>query len=208
MYFSQPKKTPAGKLSLIFQKTFGLAFFSLLAFGTANASAADRTEVIGDYHVSLYNDMYGDVMELEAFTKLTDKPIYFGLGCSTMSPFPVFQVLLFDDEILSETPKFMTAAYEVQSISAKSVSGLQAVLKPTLNADEFSNKLRIEMGSEGAQKALRVMNDGYREMLNQFSQGQAMKVSFEHRKLGKHTYQFSLKGMKALLSKYGSICMR
>lgn len=199
---------PAVKWLPATQKVSAMAWLSLFTFGSATVLAADRTEVIGDYHVSLYNDMYGDVMELEAFTKLTDKPIYFGLGCSTMSPYPVFQVLLFDDEILSETPKFMSAAYTIQNINAKPVSGLQAVLKPTLNADEFSNKLRIEMSSEGAQKALRIMNDGYREMLNQFSQGQTIQVSFVHRKLGQHDYSFSLKGMKGLLSKYGSICMR
>ena len=208
MHFSLPKKTPAGKVFKSFQKMSIGAIASVIVFVSFNGQAADRTEVVGDYHVSLYNDMYGDVMELEAFTKLADKPIYFGLGCSTMSPFPVFQVLLFDDEILSETPKFMSASYAIQNSNVKPVSGLQAVLKPTLNADEISNKLRIEMSSEGAQKALRIMNDGYREMLNQFSQGQTIQVKFEHRKVGQHDYTFSLKGMKALLSKYGSICMK
>lgn len=208
MHLSQPKKTPAGKVFNSFQKMTIWAFASVITFVSFNGQAADRTEVLGDYHISLYNDMYGDVMELEAFTKLVDQAAYFGLGCSTMSPFPVFQVLLFDDEILSETPKFMSASYSVKGLKTQAVSGLQAVLKPTLNADEISNKLRIEMSSEGAQKALRLMNEGYREMLNQFSQGQVIQVSFEHRKLGKHDYQFSLKGMQALLERYGSICMK
>lgn len=199
---------PAGQFFSVLLKNSVIALSSLLVWNVGLAHSADRTEVLGDYHVSLYNDMYGDVMELEAFTKLTDKPAYFGLGCSSMSPFPVFQVLLFDDEILSETPKFMSSSYSIIGSTTQPVSGLQAVLKPTLNADEISNKLRIEMSSEGAQKALRLMNEGYREMLNQFSQGQTIQVSFEHRKLGKHDYQFSLKGMKALLEKYGHLCQR
>ncbi|WP_130538091.1 hypothetical protein [Thiomicrorhabdus indica] len=199
---------PAGKFFSAILKNSVIVLSSLLVSNVYTVHAADRTEVLGDYHISLYNDMYGDVMELEAFTKMVDKAAYFGLGCSTMSPFPVFQVLLFDDEILSETPKFMSASYSVKGLKTQPVSGLQAVLKPTLNADEISNKLRIEMSSEGAQKALRLMNEGYREMLNQFSQGQVIQVSFEHRKLGKHDYQFSLKGMQALLERYGSICMK
>lgn len=180
-----------------------------LASVSIGVFAADRTEVKGDYHVSLYNDMYGDVMELEAFTKLADKPVYFGIGCSTMSPFPVFQVLLFDDEIISETPKFMSATYDVKGTqNFQAVTGLQAVLKPTLEVDEISNKLRIEISSQGAQKELRLMNRGYMTMLDQFEKGETIEVSFEHRTLGKHSYEFSLKGFKQALEPYAAVCRR
>lgn len=189
----------------------GLKRFVLGALGLSVAislvQAADKTEVVGDYHLSLYQDMYGDVMELEAFTKLTDRPVYFGLGCSSMSPFPVFQVLLFDDEMLSETPKLMSASYSIKGDSnVKPVSGLQAILQSTMNADEFSNKLRIEMNAQGAQNKLRVMNQGYRQMLQQFASGTQLEVQFEHRTLGQKSYQFSLQGMQRILDQYGAIC--
>lgn len=187
-----------------------VGFASILACLPLASFAADKSVVLGDYHVSLYHDMYGEVMELEAFTKLPDRSVFFGLGCSSMSPFPVFQVLLFDDEMLSETPKLMSVSYSVQGLNPipDSVKGLQAVLKPTMNADEFSNKLRIEMSSEGAHKALARMNQGYRTMLQQFSEAKQLDVSFQHRSLGEHEYQFSLQGMRLLLNKYGAICRR
>lgn len=173
------------------------------------AQTPDKTELSGDYHLSLYNDMYGDVMELEAFTKQADKQVFFGIGCSSMSPFPVFQVLLFDDEILSETPKFMDVVYEIDGAKQpNTIQGLQAVLKPTLNADEISNHLRIELGSKGAQGELRVMNQSYGVMMDQFSKGKSLQVTFSHRKLGQKAYEFSLKGLDKVLQDYSKICRK
>lgn len=188
-------------------KSFSLGVLLAGLSGVSVAQSASQTLVKGDYHLSLYNDMYGDVQELEAYTKQADKKIFFGLSCSAMSPFPLFQVLLFDDEIVSETPRFLKASYRLEGVrSDQKPVALQAILKSTLTADELSNKVRLELDPQAIAKDMRVMKEEYQRLLKQLESAKTIQIQLEHRSFGSRNYEFSLNGLKDVLHPYQSIC--
>ena len=185
----------------------GLLTLSLGLVGSTAAMAQSQTsEIHGDYHLSLYPDMYGDVLEFEAFTKIADQKSFFGLSCSSMSPFPMLQILLFDDDIVSETPRFLKASYEISGLDSFKPVAMQGILQATLTADEFSNRIRLELDPQAIPKDLRVMKSEYARLLKQLSDGEEITVMLDHRSFGEKSYQYSLKGMDSVIQNSGSLC--
>lgn len=178
---------------------FSLALLSTSAF------AAKTTQVEGDFHLSLYQDRQGQLESLELFTKIADKEVYLGLTCSAMSPFPMLEVLLFNNEVLMETPGLFKVSYRIDGQVDASAATLQGVLRPVNNADEHSNKVRLELAS-GQVKTMGMMQAAYQTLLGQLKAGHSIDISLKHRRVGEKQYRFSLQGLKTLLTPNESIC--
>lgn len=178
----------------------------LIGIGLSGLAVAqpDKTEQVGAYHLSLYQDVQGDVLDLEAYTKNPDKRVFFGVTCSAMSPFPAMQVLLFEDEIISETPRLLSASYQIDGQDGQ--APLQAILKAELTADRYLNQVRFEIDSSKIEKNMRLMQAAYGQLLDQLEQGKEITLSVEHRVLGKHQYQFTLEGLAKVLQPHQRIC--
>ncbi|NPA71428.1 MAG: hypothetical protein GXO35_01240, partial [Gammaproteobacteria bacterium] len=175
--------------------------------GLSTAYAA-KTAVQEDFHLSLYEDARGQVSALELFTKMPDREVYLGLTCTDMSPFPLLQVLLFNDEVLIESPRLLDIHYRIKDgmgAEVRSEVMLQGVLKPIDTADEYSNKVRLELKS-GQVKSMNVMLEKYQALLFSLRSGSEIELTLTHRTLGEHAYRFSLKGLNGLLTPYESVC--
>ncbi|MBO1923163.1 hypothetical protein [Thiomicrorhabdus sp. 6S3-12] len=159
---------------------------------------------LGDYHLTLYPDIQGDVLDLEAFTKQSDNDVFFGVTCSAMSPFPSMQILLFEDEIISEFPRLMDASYQIDGKPGE--VPLQAILKADLTADRFVNRLRFEVDTTKVQKRMDLMKQAYHRLLDELEQGKTIQLTVEHRHTGKKSYRFSLQGLKTVLQPYQRVC--
>ena len=112
----------------------------------SGAALAEREQSVqGDFHRTLYLGQQGVVSDIELFTKQAEHEVFFGVTCSSMSPFPMLQILLFNDEVLSETPKFLSVRYRIDGESIEHQPTLQGILQVVDTADEFSNKVRLEL---------------------------------------------------------------
>ncbi|BBP44988.1 hypothetical protein THMIRHAS_03610 [Thiosulfatimonas sediminis] len=182
------------------------AVLILTTFGVSHQVLAqpDKTEQIGAFHLSLYHDVQGSVLDLEAYTKTPDKAVFFGVTCSAMSPFPAVQVLLFEDEILSETPRLLNVTYQIDAKTGD--LPLQGVLKAELNAEHYLNQIRFEVDAAKIGKNMRLMQQAYGQLLDALAQGKLVTFVIEHRALGKHSYQFTLQGLAQVLQPYERIC--
>ena len=179
-----------------------LVAFSLSTMALPVLAEPVQTKVAGNYHLTVYPDAFGEALDLELFTKLADRQVFFGVGCSAMSPMPMLQVLMFDDDIVSETPKFMSASVQIDG--GASIK-LDAVLKPTLSADEISNRMLLQFASQRGDD-MRVLKQQYLDLLQALQKGQNVKVTLSHRTIGEQAYDFSLAGMDELLRPYQNVC--
>ncbi len=189
-----------------FNQWMGLSLFtaSLMILGDS-ALAAKTTQTQGDFHLTLYTDSQGQLDDLELFTKVPDKDVYLGLTCSHMSPFPMLEVLLFNDEVLMDLPRLLTVHYQIDGKESATAIALQGILKPTDTADEYSNKVRLELDS-GQVKTMGAMQTAYQTLLTQLKAGQSIEITLKHRGFGEKQYPFSLQGLKTLLTPNESIC--
>ncbi len=193
----------------------GVSLFALVLSNMAYG--ASKSRALGDFHMSFYLDAYGQVSGFELFTKVIDKEAYLGLSCSGRSPFPMLQILLFNDEVLTDSPKLLKVSYQIKSFEDLVSKGgkqiqpsdvnvvLQGILQPVDTADEYSNKVRLELDSMQV-KTMRGMQLAYGKLLQQLKQGGSIAVNLNHRAFGERQYEFSLKGLKALLEPHESIC--
>ncbi len=186
--------------------SLSLSLFALsLTLLSSGAFAAKTTQIEGDFHLSLYEDQQGQLENLELFTKIPDKEVYLGLTCSSMSPFPMFEVLLFNNEVLMKTPGLLKVSYQIDGqVDASSIT-LQGVLEPVNSADEHSNKVRLEL-AYGQVKTMDKMQAAYQTLLGQLKAGDSIDITLKHRKMGEKQYRFSLQGLKTLLTPNESIC--
>ena len=172
---------------------------------SGQAIAETEQSVEGDFHRTIYIGQQGVISDIELFTKQPDKEVFFGVTCSAMSPFPLLQVLLFNGAVLSETPKFLSVAYRIDGESIEHKPGLQGILNVVDSADEFSNKVRLEL-ELGQIRSMNVMNKGYQTLLSDLKQGRKVVFSLHSRSFDSQNYEFSLEGLKALLEPYESVC--
>ncbi len=186
--------------------SLSLSLFALfLALLSTSALAAKTTQTEGDFHLSLYQDQQGQLKNLELFTKIADKEVYLGLTCSSMSPFPMFEVLLFNDEVLMETPGLFKVSYRIDGqVDALAIT-LQGVLKPVNSAEEHSNKVRLEL-AYGQVKTMGMMQAAYQTLLGQLKAGHSIDITLKHRRVGEKQYRFSLQGLNTLLTPNENIC--
>ncbi|MEA3406113.1 MAG: hypothetical protein U9R28_10315 [Pseudomonadota bacterium] len=180
---------------------------AILLLGVLNfkVMAAPQQQVEGHYHLTIYSDQQGLVSDIELFTKQERHEVFFGVTCSSMSPFPLVQVLLFNDDVVSEMPRFLRASYLIDGQKPKEAPKLQGILKPVDTFEEYSNKIRLELEPDKI-RSLSVMNQGYAALLNSFKSGENVEITVESGAIGTQKYEFSLKGFKALIEPYESVC--
>ena len=140
---------------------FNVALFTVLALLTTFVSAQSEQRVFEDYHLTVYKGEQGVVTGIELFTKHAEQEAFFGVTCTSMSAFPLIQILLFNDEVLSETPKFLGVSYRIDSEQVSHQPALQGVLKVEDSIDEHSNKVRLELKS-GETRSMNVMDQSYK----------------------------------------------
>lgn len=179
-----------------------LGLFAVLL--TASAQAAEQS-VFQDYHLSVYRDAQQSVEHIELFTKMPDREVFFGVSCSSQSPFPMLEVLLFNDEVISESPRLLQADYSIDGRAVDAAFKWQAIIKYVNTFEEVSNRLRIELDPQSV-KSMNVMQEAYQSLLENLKQGEKVSITFSHRALGAFTYDFSLQGLKQLLEPYQAVC--
>lgn len=187
------------KMMLIKQnKVYGVLLILLLGLSHAYA----KQEVVGDYHVTSYIDVQGSLEGFEAFTKVADKKVFFGVSCSIQSPMPLMQVIAFDSEVVSESPKYLEVIINVDKGDQQSLNGILSVID---NADEYSNKVRFEIAATRG-GSFQDLQDQYLTLLGNLSQGEELTLELKHRTLKTVKYEFSLVGLKKLLQDRMYIC--
>ena len=180
-----------------------LRFALLFLVSWSLAAEARQEQVVGDFHVTHYTDLQNSAEGFEAFTKHTDKKVFFGLSCSIQSPFPLMQVIVFDNQVISETPKYLKVNLKVDGIKLESkVNGVLSVIN---NAEEFSNKIRFEMKAKPG-SSLQDLQSDYMQLLKQLSNAKRLIVELQHRSLENAEYTFSLEGFKSIVNTHASLC--
>ncbi|MEA1989777.1 MAG: hypothetical protein U9N57_11325 [Pseudomonadota bacterium] len=190
------------KLSQRIVKPFLSVVFSGLFILPGLVSSAE-SEVAQDYHMSIYKDVQGSTDAIELFTKAEDKGVFFGVTCSLQSAMPLIQVILFDDEIMSETPKLLSIKLEIDGKALP--AELQGIINVVDNTEELSNKIRLEIVTKRG-GSFQALQEAYKAMLITMQQGEALKVILSHRTLEAKEITFSLKGLKQLLQPNKAVC--
>jgi len=181
--------------------TRALLFIPFLVLpGLVNSA---ETQVLKDYHMSLYKDVQGSVDSFELFTKVEGKQQFFGLSCNRQSPLPLMQVLLFDQEIMSEQTRLVDVMVKIDSQPINET--LNGILTVVDNADEFSNKIRFEVPPK-YKSSFTTMQNSYRSLINQLQTGDMLSVKIKHRVLGEKEITFSLRGLNSLMAGHQAIC--
>ena len=178
----------------------GLISLVSLLPGLANSA---ESKVLKDYHMSIYKDMQGSVDGVELFTKVSGKNEFFGVTCSSQSPLPVFQVVMFENQIMSETPKLLSVNLQVDKVPVK--VELQGILKVTDTTEELSNKVRIEVVTQRG-SSLQNLQKQYLNLLTELRKGKTLSIELKHRTLEPKKIEFSLQGLDSLLKPYQYLC--
>ncbi|WP_319380198.1 hypothetical protein [Thiomicrorhabdus sp.] len=187
-------------------KGFFKGLLPILLWGFIGSAAAD-SEVVGDFHLKTYPDYQGGVLEFEAFTKKADGEAYLGVGCSSMSPFPQLQLILFNEkEMMSETPKLLQVSYRTLPKEDAVLYSMQGVLQVVDTAEEFSNKIRFQVAADPHKKTLQQMKKNYHAVLQQWSAGETVEITLSHRTLESKSYRFSMRGLAPILKRYSELC--
>jgi hypothetical protein len=155
-----------------------------------------------DYHLSVYFDVLEQPLDIELFTKHPEKQIFFGVGCSTMSPLPMLQLILKSSDSLSESPKLL----QVRLNTAQNDWLMNGVLKPDLSSGEISNRVLLQLESRG--QSMTELQALYKSLLEELSSGEDIRLEVSHRTLKPQSWRFSVKGLGELVSPYLSVCFQ
>jgi len=164
---------------------------------------ADKVLVKGDYHFSVYEDAQGSAYAVEAYTKQPDQRVFFGITCSNQSPLPVIQILAFDEHVIAESSKLLEVGLRVDGQSVN--QNINGILRVVDTADEFSNKIRLEIQSP-RKGSLTAYQQDYMALLHKLQAGTSLSLDVKHRRLGQKQFLFSLKGLKHGFSNYMALC--
>lgn len=187
------------------KKTMKFLSLFVLLFLSFNLQCAAQSKVNGDFHISLYQNSFGQISEFEMFTKMDNQQVFFGLSCTDMSPFPTVQIILMDKAILSTLSiNYLDIDYTILNSKQKPIP-LTASLKSTYKNDKFSNKIRLEINT-GNIKSMTTIQKRYQQLIAQLKQGSTIQINISSEKLDEETYQFSLKGLPALLAPHEALC--
>lgn len=170
-------------------------------------SAPPQTTYIEDYSLTTYANPYTQEADhIELFTKSPKREAFFGLTCSRGNSLPNLQILLFDQAVISSTPKLMSIQYQILPKSNPAVSlPLQGVLKATATEPRQENRIRLELPPQSVQ-TFQQLQQQYRQLLSQLREGTEIQIQVAHRMLGEHKFTFSLNGLDAFLSTHESLC--
>ena len=175
----------------------------LIALVSLSANAAQQ--VYQDYHLTTYMGPQENVSDIELFTKQSEREVFFGITCSTMTPFPLVQILLFNDEVLSETPKFLSVSYSIDGQVFEFQPALQGILEAVNKPSERANKIRLELVPSSVD-SFALMGDGYLSLLENLKLGRVIEITLKSGSFGSKAYRFSLNGLNTLLEPHKSIC--
>ncbi|WP_040726212.1 hypothetical protein [Thiomicrorhabdus sp. Kp2] len=189
-------------LQMLKIKPFFILLFSLLTLLPGLVVSAE-TKVLKDYHMTLYKDVQGSLDGFELFTKVEGKRAFFGLTCSIQSPLPLLQVILFDDEIMTDMTKLLSAKVFIDGV--EQTLQLQGILKVVDTAEELSNKVRLEIVTERG-SSLQQLQSQYKNLLNSLQKGQLLTIELNHRTLEPKDMSFSLQGLEGLLKPNQAVC--
>jgi len=177
-------------------------FAFLLSLYSVSIYAAQE-QIYVDFHFSVYRDAQGSEQAFEAFTKQADKNAFIGVSCSIQSPLPLIQVIVFETEILSESPRLVEVSLLIDN--QKLDLPLNGILQVTDTADEFSNKIRFEIPAQRG-SAFIELQDQYRNLLQKLKDGKALEVVVQHRTFNAKHFDFSLQGLKEGLKEREQLC--
>ena len=156
----------------------------------------------GNFIMQLYTDNNHNTTGFELFTKQPNKNVFLGLSCNSMTPFPMFEIILMEDDILSETPRYIKAHIEFD-LGQNYPKSLAGILSSTLTADEASNKIRLDLTGT---KNMNLMIQQYKALLKTFTHAHSFTVTFTHRSFGSQSYHFELDGLATLISNHTNLC--
>lgn len=189
-----------------------IALMAILSLGFSSyANAKAQTQALGDFHMTLYQGAYGEVSDFELFTKQAANEIFFGISCSDRTPFPLLQVLLFNQHVLLDDPAEIAVNYafpeqsDHQSQLLTERVALKGVLRSIKTAGENSNKIRLELDT-GHFKSMNAMAAAYTQLLNQLKFASSVAITFKDVRFGEKRYIFSLKGLEALIKPHEGVC--
>ncbi|WP_127470144.1 hypothetical protein [Thiomicrorhabdus aquaedulcis] len=174
---------------------------------TAPALWAAQTQSMQDYHLSVYHGAQEQVSDIELFTKMPNKEVFFGVSCSEMSPFVMVQMVLLNDAVLLESPRLLSVSYKIDGVVQ--AIALQGIVTVVDTAEEYSNKVRFELATGNAKLKLanlQQMQAHYNQLLDALQNGQQIDIRLEHKSIGVRDYVFSLNGLKPLLAPYTEVC--
>jgi len=186
-------------------KTLSLLVLLFLSFSLA---ANPKTKILNGFHMSLYENSFGNISEFEIFTKLENKEVYMGLSCLDMSPFPTLQLILKDKEILATLSKnYIPIDYEIfnENKAIKNLVSLEASLKVSYKDDKFSNRIRLQAHT-GKIKDMSEIQFLYKKLLDHLKEGTKIKFYLQKDELEDVQYTFSLQGLKSLLVPHETLC--
>ncbi|GKT11910.1 MAG: hypothetical protein ISEC1_P0883 [Thiomicrorhabdus sp.] len=176
---------------------------------SVNVLAEVKTKVVGDFHMTLYQGSYGEISDFQLFTKLADKEVYFGVSCSNRTPFPLLQVLLFNENKWMTDSAVLHVNYGFLSNELAELEPGLVPLKGTLSsvkkAKKDMNNIRLEVDTARI-KSMRALQVVYTQFLKQLKSESMIYIQLIHRDFGKREYHFSLEGLSALLEPYESVC--
>lgn len=185
-----------------------LLLLLLLNLFSSSLFASSKTKVSGNFHMTLYQNTFGEVSEFEMFTKVEDKEIYMGLSCVDMTPFPTLKIVLIGDEVIATlSKKYIPVDYEIitKNSTIRNPIVLEASLKSTYDNEQFSNLIRFQVNT-GKIKNIKDMQNLYQTLLNSLKEGSEIKFYLQKNELEDIDYTFSLKGLKSLLLPHESLC--
>lgn len=183
------------------QKRMAAMLLGMMLLSPLAGAQTLREQVAEDYHLSLYEDVQGSAEALELFTKQADSEAFFGVSCNLANPFPMLQILLFNEAAISQTPRLLKLQYRVDEGAALNA---QAVLQAT-QGENLVNRIRLELLPEGY-TSMAAMQAGYRQWLEALQNGREVTLVLTHKALGEKRYVFSLRGLGRLLQPHASVC--
>ncbi|WP_178863618.1 hypothetical protein [Thiomicrorhabdus cannonii] len=182
-----------------------LLLIALLWSPQAVWAQTQSQQVKDDFHLTLYKDVQGSVEGLEVFTKQADQEVFFGVSCNAINPFPMLQILLFNDAIISESPRLMALSYRIDGPEDANAQPVQGILQPKLNYEEISNKVRLELKPEHF-ASMAAMKQGYQDWMAALKAGNEVVFTLSHASFGQKRYAFSLRGFQGVIEPYEAVC--
>jgi len=178
----------------------------LLSLMPLNIFAANKSEQVGDFHITFYTDALDNTSEFEMFTKQSNKDAFLGISCTDMTPFPTLQIILLGEDIIATLSKnYIEVSYEIKGYKQIKPINLTASLKAIYKNKGFTNKIRFEVNTANI-KNMREVKDQYKQLLNNLKQGSKISIKLHFAELEDKNYTFSLKGVRKLLLNHENLC--
>lgn len=175
---------------LILKTVIGLScLFSPLSFA--------QTQTLGDFILKTTQNLDAQVTGIQLFTKQPDHNVFLGISCNSMNPLPMVEILIFDENLISDTAKYLSVTTDLD-LSFQ----MNGILTATQTYEETSNKIRIEVES----KKMSQLQAYSQTLLQQLKTQSAVTFTLSHKSLGSHSFTFSLNGLGELIKPYESIC--